>query len=154
MSRVITSVIHHHYDDLVDAVRTNVQLLAGKMFAAHLISKSVLRSPSVGNIILEFTSVLSFMDSLSEIEQHCAKFLSILTDIGGLCTLVSERLKMIWTEVSRAECGVELGTYFYNSAREIKGLKLSKQFYRCMFNSIGNISCHIIIQYVLYLENN
>ena len=108
LSRVIKSVIQQHYSQLHDVVSTNLQIIAVNMFAAGLITESALLSPSFHSIIDQFISVLSFMSSLSEIEQHCTKFLSIFTDIGGPCTLVSEVLKMNWIEVSRAKYGVEL----------------------------------------------
>lgn len=48
------------------------------------------------------------MSNLSEIEQHFAKFLSILGHMGGLCAWVSKALQQDWIKDSRAKCGVEL----------------------------------------------
>ena len=83
------------------------------MYAARLISSAFRHSCSFDIIIAEFTAGLNFMRSTSEIEQHCTKFLSILTKLGGPYAIASEILQQDWIKDSRAECGVELqlGTY-------------------------------------------
>ena len=98
------------------------------MYAAGLISLAARQSPSFDIIIAEYKAALSAMISLSEIVQHCVKFLSILTKIGGPCAMASQAIQEDWIKDCKAECGVELqlGMWFsYNyeekdNDREIK----------------------------------
>ena len=106
--RVIRNVLTQHHTSLDISSRNNLHLLANEMYAAGLISLAVLQSPSFDSIIAEFMVALVFMHSLSEIEQCCAKFLSILTKIGGPCALASQALQEDWIKDGKAECGVEL----------------------------------------------
>lgn len=108
LRHVICNVLTKHYTSLHESSRNKLHHLADEMYAAFLISKSVQMSPSFNNIIEEFTAALSFMSNISDIEQHCAKFLSILTKIGGQCARVSHALQKDWIKNSRTECGVEL----------------------------------------------
>ena len=98
------------------------------MYVAGLISYAVQQSPSFNIIIAEYKAALNFMSRVSETEQHCAMFLSILTKIGGPCAIASQALQRDLIKDSKAECGVELklGMWFnYNyeqkdNDREIK----------------------------------
>ena len=108
LRHVICIVLTKHYSSLHESSRNNLYHLADEMYAAFLISKSVQMSHSFDKIIEEFKGGLSFMSSVTEIEQHCAKFLSILTDMGGPCAQVSEVLQQDWIKDSRTERGVDL----------------------------------------------
>ena len=108
LKQVICNVLTKHYTSLNESSSNNLHHLADEMYAAFLISKSVQISPSFNNIIEEFTTALSFMSIISDIEQHCAKFLSILTKIGGQCAPVSQTLQHNWIRECRTECGIEI----------------------------------------------
>ena len=108
MIRVIRNVLTKQYTSLYELTRSDLQLLADKMHAAGLISSYAQSSHSFDVIIDDFQAQLSLMMSVSKIEQHCNKFLSILTDIGGSCALVSQTLQQELIKDSRAEDGVEL----------------------------------------------
>ena len=108
LRQVIRNVLTKHHTSLHESSRNNLQLLADEMCAAKLITSAFRQSRSFDIIIAEFTAVLSYMSSVSKTEQHCAKFLSILTKIGGPCAIVSQALQRDLIKDSRAECGVEL----------------------------------------------
>ena len=78
------------------------------MIAAGLVSSKIEQLPSFDVIIEEFTVGLNSKNNFSEIEQHCAIFLSILTNSGGPCAVASKILQQDWIKDSRAKCGVEL----------------------------------------------
>ena len=78
------------------------------MFAAGLINKEVQKSPSFDGIIGEFKAALSFMRRRSQIETHCAKFLSVFTKLGGSFIIAGSVLQEDWIEVGRTEYGLEL----------------------------------------------
>ena len=108
LRHIIRNVLTKHYTLLHEFSRNNLYQLADEMYASLLISKSVQMSPSFDNIIEEFLSALSFMSIVSEIEQHCAKFLSILTKIGDPYARVSQALQQDWIKESKTKCGIEL----------------------------------------------
>ena len=108
LRHIIRNVLTKHYTLLHESSRNNLYQVPDEMYAAFLISKSVQMSPSFHNIIEDFLLALSFMSSVSEIEQHCAKFLSIFTKIGDPCARVSHTLQQDWIKVSKTKCGIEL----------------------------------------------
>ena len=78
------------------------------MYSAGLINNQVQRSPSFNGIISEFISAMEFIRIPSEIEEHCIKFLSVFTKLGGSFTRAAKVLKEDWVKVCRTECGLEL----------------------------------------------
>ena len=108
LRRVIGNVLAQHHSSLHESSRDSLQLLATEMYATGLISSAVRQSPSFHNIFADFTAVLGFMSTVSEIEQNCAMFLSILTKIGGRCATASQALQHDFIKNSKTECRVEL----------------------------------------------
>ena len=108
MRLLIESVLAKHNSLLHELSWHSLHHLAEVMYDADFISIDIQQSPSLDNIMTQFTVELSLMRSISQIEQYCTKFLSILTDMGGLCARVSKVLRQDWIKDSRTECGVEL----------------------------------------------
>ena len=105
---VIHNVLNKHNASLHESSRNSLQLLANEMYSANLIISAFQQSPSFDIIIAKFIALLSYINSVSKTYQHCGKFLSVLTKIGGPCALVSQVLKYDLIKDSRTECGVEL----------------------------------------------
>ena len=108
LRQVIESVLTKHYVSLHELRWNRLHQLADLMYDADIISFDIKQSPSFNNILTRLMVQLSSIRSISQIEQYCTKFLSILNDVGGSCALVSQALQQDWIKDSRAECGVEL----------------------------------------------
>ena len=78
------------------------------MYSAGLINSEVQRSPSFDGIISEFKLAMGFIGECSELEEHCIKFLSVFTELGGSFTRAAKALKEDGVKVCRIECGIEL----------------------------------------------
>ena len=78
------------------------------MYSDGLINSEVQRSPSFDGIISEFKSAMEFIEIRSELEEHCIKFLSVFTKLGGSFIRAAKALKEDWIKVCRTECGLEL----------------------------------------------
>ena len=63
------------------------------MYSAGLINSEVQRSPSFDGIISEFKLAMEFIGECSELENHCIKFLSVFTKLGGSFIKAAEALK-------------------------------------------------------------
>ena len=105
---IIESDLAKHNSSLHGLSWYSLHHLAELMYDADFISIDIQQSPSFDNIMAQFTVELSLMRSISQIEQYCTKFLSILNDTGGLCAQASEVLQQDWIKDSRAKCGIEL----------------------------------------------
>ena len=104
--RVIGNVLAQHHSSLHESSRNSLQLLANEMYVASLISYAVQQSPSFNIIIAEYKATLNFMSRVSETEQHCAMFLSILTKIGGCCAIASQALQHDLIKDSKLKLGM------------------------------------------------
>ena len=78
------------------------------MYSAGLINSEVQRSPSFDGIISEFKLAMEFIEIRSELEEHCIKFLSVFTQLGGSFIRAAKTIKEDWVKVCRTECGLEL----------------------------------------------
>ena len=105
---VIESVLAKHNIPLHTLNWNNIRHLADLMYDANFISSDIQQSPSLDNILTQLTIELSSRKSIFQIEQYCANFLSILTNMGGSCAQVSQALQQNLIKRSRAECGIEL----------------------------------------------
>ena len=108
MQQVIKNVFTEHYTSLYESTGNSLQLLADKMYAAGFITIPAPHSFSFAEIFYEFQAGLNLMMSVFQTEQSCAKFLSILTKIGGQCAVAGQALQDDLIQESKAKCGVEL----------------------------------------------
>ena len=95
----IHKVLASHHAALSNLCRNNLNALADLMFEAHLITTAVHRSPTFNNIIDEFKSAMEFMKECSQLKDHCAKFLSVFTKLGGSFTVAASSLRGEWIDV-------------------------------------------------------
>ena len=68
------------------------------MYSAKLFNKEVQRSPSFECIISEFTAAMGFMTMYSELQDHCVKFLTVFTEVGGSFSIAAKAIHKDWTE--------------------------------------------------------
>ena len=77
--------------------------LANRLFQAGLINKAIRRSPTFDSIVQEFVSAMRFMNSFSEVQDHCTEFLTVFNRIGGSLAVASRTLQTEWSEIFKCE---------------------------------------------------
>ena len=115
LSQLIESGINNHYADLHDISQSCMTRLANQLFQAGLINIAIRRSPTFDSIIQEFVSAMRFMNSFSEVQDHCTKFLTVFNRIGGSLAIASRTLQKEWTEIIKSEFlkTITLNGYFF-----------------------------------------
>lgn len=108
LSLVIDSVLAKHYISLRALSWNGLHHLADQMYDADFITADIQKTPTFDNIMAQLTVELNLMSSISQIQQYCTKFLSMLSDMGGPYVGVSQALQQDWIKESRAKCGVKL----------------------------------------------
>ena len=71
----------------------SIEGVSAEMFAAGLISSEVKSRKSAEAIISDFHSSFVFMSTLSEVQQHCTVFFSVLEKMGGPFLVAGTSLK-------------------------------------------------------------
>ena len=99
VKRIIAEdVLVSHYDHLTSLTNVPIPALANKLYAAHLIGDGVRDSHSMKEIICEFKSGLKGMKKLSQIQEHCQKFLNSFIGIKGSYAYAAIALREDWVE--------------------------------------------------------
>ena len=79
----IIEVLTRHHVSLCDLYTHKLNTLADEMYSTHLITTKVHRSLTFNDIINDFKSAMVFKREHSQFKDHCAKFLSVFTKLGG-----------------------------------------------------------------------
>ena len=74
----------------------SLQSIADQLLQIGIISQDIHRSPSYDDIIGSFLAGLIFIDSQSVFKEHCNKFLSALSQVGGPVTFAVSMLRKEW----------------------------------------------------------
>ena len=93
----VVTVFNSQYYVLRSAVEDSMQEFAGKAYAAHMISKSVMRSKDFYSITTDFLDGLNFKNSVQDIQQYCQRFIDILEDLGGPALEAARLLSIRWS---------------------------------------------------------
>ena len=103
LKRAILKVLTSQHAALCRLCTHNLKAFADEMFSVHLLSEEVHRSPTFNGIIDEFKSAMAFMREYSQLNDHCAKLLSVFTALGGSFIEAASYLREEWIKV-----GIEL----------------------------------------------
>ena len=103
---MINDVLVSHYAAL-NSLKTSLSDLASQLYAAHLISDEVRETHSMEKFITEFKASLSFMRKVSQVQEHCQKFLSSFIAVRGSYANAAKFLGEDWIEAIRNELGLD-----------------------------------------------
>ena len=103
---MIDDVLVSHYAAL-NSLKTSLSDLASQLYAAHLISDEVRETRSMEKFITEFKASLSFMRKVSQVQEHCQKFLSSFIAVRGSYANAAKFLGEDWIEAIRNELGLD-----------------------------------------------
>ena len=101
---MINDVLVSHYAAL-NSLKTSLSDLASQLYAAHLISDEVRETHSMEKFITEFKASLSFMRKVSQVQEHCQKFLTSFIAVRGSYANAAKFLGEDWIEAIRNELG-------------------------------------------------
>ena len=73
--------------------------ISHELYQVRIITQAVHKSPTYDGIIGSFISGISFIDSLSQLEERCNKFLSALSNVGGPVARAANKLREEWDRV-------------------------------------------------------
>ena len=86
--------------------------IARALSAVNIIGRAVQREPTYESIIGSFINGMKLKDDISDIEEHCVKFLTALSGVGGPVADASDMIKKKWMEAVREKCTVGLNITF------------------------------------------
>ena len=83
MRSYVKEVFTQNFERLQNTSRYSINSLADKMFTNSLISEDVHRSPTFQNIFDEFIAGMEVTITINELKDHCVKFITACTNVGG-----------------------------------------------------------------------
>lgn len=81
---------------LNEAFRLSLAEVADQLYQAHIISSSIKRSPSYDDIVDSFKASMNFKRTIPDLEAHCSKFLTALSNINGPVSEAAQVIKEEW----------------------------------------------------------
>uniref|UniRef100_A0A1X7UWF7 Uncharacterized protein n=1 Tax=Amphimedon queenslandica TaxID=400682 RepID=A0A1X7UWF7_AMPQE len=93
----IKEVMNKNHSNYADILESSLNEIANKLFEAGIITRQVQKSPTYESITSSFLSVMNLLDSKSDLEKHCMKYLEALFSIGGPIEFVANHLREKWT---------------------------------------------------------
>ncbi|XP_019859374.1 PREDICTED: uncharacterized protein LOC109587585 [Amphimedon queenslandica] len=98
VKKVINDVLETHYARYLNSL-SSVNALADQLFKAKLIRNEVKDHPSMKAFITEFKANLNAKMTLSQVQEHCQKFLDSFSVIGGNDAHAAIALAKEWNEL-------------------------------------------------------
>ena len=89
--------MNENHSNFADVLESSLKEIANKLFEAKIITRQVQKSPNYDAIASSFLAIMNLLDSKSDLEKHCVKFLEVLSSAGGSIELVANCLQEKWT---------------------------------------------------------
>ena len=89
--------MNENHSDFAGLLQFSLVHVANKLFEAHIIPPEVQKSPTYDAIATCFLSMMNLLDSKSDLEKHCGKFLEALSSVGGPMDFAANLLREKWT---------------------------------------------------------
>ena len=86
-----------NHSDFAGLLQFSLVHVANKLFEVHMIPPEVQRSPTYDAISTCFLSMMNLLDSKSDLEKHCVKYLEALSSVGGPIEFAANLLREKWT---------------------------------------------------------
>ena len=104
---MIDDVLVTHYAALNSLPRTSLTGLVNQLYTAELISNEVRETFSMEECIAEFKASFSFLNEISEVQDHCQKFLNSFIAVKGSCTSAAKFLRQKWIQDIKSKIGID-----------------------------------------------
>ena len=89
--------MNENHADFAELLESSLKEIANKLFEATIITQQVQRSPTYDAIASSFLSLMNLLDSKSDLEKHCVKYLEALSSVGGPIEFGANLLREKWT---------------------------------------------------------
>ncbi|XP_019859882.1 PREDICTED: uncharacterized protein LOC109588143 [Amphimedon queenslandica] len=93
----IKDVMTENRTDFAALLQFSLVHVANKLSEVHMIPPEVQQSPTYDAIFTCFLSMMSLLDSKSDLEKHCVKYLEALSSVGGPIEFAANLLREKWT---------------------------------------------------------
>ncbi|XP_019857598.1 PREDICTED: uncharacterized protein LOC109585894 [Amphimedon queenslandica] len=93
----IKQVMIENHSDFAGLLQFSLVHVANKLFEVHMIPPEVQQSPTYDAISTCFLSMMNLLDSKSDLEKHCVKYLEALSSVGGPIEFAANLLRKKWT---------------------------------------------------------
>ena len=106
--RTLKEVLKKKFASLSRSLKDTLSYVAAEMYSKGLISEAVKDNPTYDSMIREFEAGLQFLESVSEVENHCQLFLECLSSQGGPAVGAAKVLAKDWNDEVNKSCGILL----------------------------------------------
>ncbi|XP_019857677.1 PREDICTED: uncharacterized protein LOC109585976 isoform X2 [Amphimedon queenslandica] len=106
VKKVINDVLVSHHARL-NYLKTSLSDLANQLYEVGLINDEVRETCSMDKFIAEFKASFHFLDDMSEVQDHCKKFLNSFIAVRGSYINAAKFLRQKWTEAIKTELGID-----------------------------------------------
>ena len=104
---MIKSVLVSQFAAFAALPKEAIPDLANQLYSVHLINSAVRDNPSIEKFIGEFMASLNFMTEMSEVQEHCSKFLNSFLAISGSFTSAAKFLYQKWIIAIKTDLGID-----------------------------------------------
>ena len=108
MKSVIGRLQHDNHVNLQNIFQESIGDISDELFQAGIITRNVQRSPSYDAIISQFANGMKIKRTQRDLEEHCKKFITALTDVGGPVKDAALMIQQDWIDIVKRELGIEL----------------------------------------------
>ena len=106
--RTLKEVLKKKFASLSRSLKDTLPYVAAEMYSKGLISEAVKDNPTYDSMIRELEVGLQFLESVSELENHCQLFLECLSSQGGPAVGAAKVLAKDWNDEVNKNCGILL----------------------------------------------
>ena len=106
VKKVIDDVLVSHHARL-NYLKTSLSDLANQLYEVGLINDEVREACSMDKFIGEFKASFHFIDQMSEVQDHCKKFLNSFIAVRGSYINAAKFLRQKWIETVKNELGID-----------------------------------------------
>ena len=89
--------MNENHSDFADILESSLNEIANKLFEANIVTRQVQKSPTYDAIASSFLAIMNLLDSKSDLEKHCVKYLEALSSVGGPIEFAANLLRNKWT---------------------------------------------------------
>ena len=81
------------FSELKELFESDLNSIAGELFAVCLLTSHVAESPSYAAIIKTFHNGFSFLKTIEQVTERCRKFFGAMYKVGGDFSLAADSIK-------------------------------------------------------------
>ena len=100
-------VLRKNHAILYDIFQSSIVSISNELYAADIITHGVQMSPSYDAIIGQFEAGMKFKRTQRDLEEHCNKFITALTNVGGPVKDAALMIQQEWIDIVNRELGIE-----------------------------------------------